>query len=408
MSFTGPVKPKWVVWRSEPDSCKECRARDGKVYDENMLEALGQTPPLHPNCKCELRAHGGEGRSDSYVSNDYYEPEVSTVPYYEEPERYDSEADDYYEEEPEASTVPYGGVYAQERDEFRKDAFPPQDDRKEFTEGTPFVAKKAFEEAIRATNSEYISNAVSLLGASFPFKSMVNIAFKALLGNGAISRIISIADYSNENYKNNKELSFYGYINDQKSGEAAKVAMGIQNDSVKVALGDSNACGWVAAYNASVKLGIYIPPADIVRFFELDNGLVAHGIFGVNPLAFDRLFKACGFESTTTLFRDACEITFNEKSYPQLYNLTKNILPTATDLNLDEMARKGRTVIIAVLNDKNDITLGAHYVNATWYEKEGIYVAWNTGLEKDKAQEFASIYDFVGENEELISMTVIK
>ena|GEM_PF-4919494 len=44
---------KFFLWRSEdtPTTCNACLACDGKVFTK---EELGEAPPLHPNCKCEV------------------------------------------------------------------------------------------------------------------------------------------------------------------------------------------------------------------------------------------------------------------------------------------------------------------------------------------------------------------
>jgi len=411
----GPIKHKQVIWVSEPNACGECRERDGKVYVESMLEVLDQMPPLHPNCKCVLidydnyarrdwgGRHGGGGRHGDTKSgarttrgtfqlpekNAYYQEDVtSTIPYYEEryepdyypetddyyetypetstvpppsyPNEYEyyPETEDYYEPEPEPSTIPNGGVYS------RGDL-----DDEPFTGGTSFIMRTRIEAAILATNL-FIRNRFSLTG-----------------------------------YAINKKLIFNkGYINDQDSGEAAKVQMGVHIGS--------NACGWVAAYNAFMSLGMKVHPADIVSYIESDNGLIAGGLLGTNPLVFDRLFKKYGLESTTTVFQGATSIVplgLGPSTQFLISSMPQNLLPKVTDVDLDFLAEQGQTFILVFYNNKDDMGQGAHYVSVTWDKEEEEYVAWNVSKDYvDEPKTFGSIYEFLGETRELISMTVVK
>jgi len=147
------------------------------------------------------------------------------------------------------------------------------------------------------------------------------------------------------------------HITDQsdKDSVARKAKMGFANFS-------SNACGWIAAYNALISINEGKHPANIIRYIENNNGLIADGNFGVNPAIYKDLFKYYGLKSSSTY--------------------------TAT--NLDKTAQAGRTAILCYFNDANDITQGAHYININWNSKTGQYDAYN-GPKKT----FDSIDDFL-------------
>jgi len=137
----------------------------------------------------------------------------------------------------------------------------------------------------------------------------------------------------------------------------------------------SNACGWVAAYNAFIAAGMFVHPADIVRYIESNDGLILDGIFGTNPAIYGMLFGEYGLESTTT-FRSAS--------------------------GLDAMAQSGTTAVLCYLHDS-----GAHFITIKWNEEKGHYDVWNG---PDDNEPFSSIDDFLntpGKNRAFISLTVI-
>ena|GEM_PF-5579190 len=63
MSKTNDLR-QWVLWKGElkPTTCDACKARIGKVYNKDRLTV---TPPLHPNCGCELMPLAIPRRGDS-------------------------------------------------------------------------------------------------------------------------------------------------------------------------------------------------------------------------------------------------------------------------------------------------------------------------------------------------------
>lgn len=159
-------------------------------------------------------------------------------------------------------------------------------------------------------------------------------------------------------------ILFNSYINNQYIYPATKVQLGF------APLG-SNACGWIAAYNAFITLDNYKHPANIVRFIENHNGLILDGAFGINPSVYDELFDYYGEKARTT------------------YNNRK----------LDETAQSGRTAILCYFHSS-----GAHYINITWDKKASKYIAYNASK-----NEFDSIYEYLENNNyKLISLTVIK
>ncbi len=178
-----------------------------------------------------------------------------------------------------------------------------------------------------------------------------------------------IKDISIQNhYTNNNSLNVTGFINDQDVGKAAQVQMG------NPALG-SNACGWVASYNAFKVLNNKVSPADIVFFFESNDYLIFDGVFGVNPLAFDHLFEVYGFSSSTIYFDDT---------------------------NIDLLAQSSQTCILAYayLSEQN---AGAHFVNVTWNQDKQAYRVYN-----DNWESTTSISQFLSDNEYVfISLTTI-
>jgi hypothetical protein len=250
--------------------------------------------------------------------------------------------------EPDTATIP-GGVY--ERND---------DLRIPFTGGTPFLTRLLVDFMINISNN--------LLIFFEPFSS-------------------------DSNYENNINLPFDGtHIRFQSIGLAPEVRMGF-------APIDDNACGWIAAYNTFVTLGMDVHPAEIVRFFENNNGLNAYGALGTNPLVFDKLFREYGLESTTTLFENALHII----PYVEVLPIQLMGLPTTTNVNIDALARSGRTVILTYYNNVDDIEAGAHYVAAVWDAETKEYTIWNvSGTDPE------SIYDFLGTQRGLISMTVIR
>ena len=198
-----------------------------------------------------------------------------------------------------------------------------------------------------------------------------NLIFRRDLIDVNVSRI----SLSDSHYDHNLSLKFGSkHITNQsdKDSVARKAKMGFANFG-------SNACGWIAAYNALISINEGKHPANIIRYIENNNGLIADGNFGVNPAVYNDLFKHYGLKSSTTY--------------------------TAT--NLDKTVQAGRTAILCYFNDKSDITQGAHYININWDGKQ--YTAYNVATtDRSGIDSFKSIDEFLnGENKGFIALTVI-
>jgi hypothetical protein len=320
------------------------------VHDEQVLSDMHFSPP-----ETVTVPPPGTGRADP--------PPLTTSPALSETAQSVPAATTPPQTEKAPVTVP-GGVYA------RTDNVP-------FTGGTRLIVRVVLESVIRGINNKLLN----LLGFLFSTK---------------------------DNYSNNKELLFDDgeYIVNQDSGEAASVRMGVQFSPIQKLFG-SNACGWIAAYNSFLSLGMYVHPADIVDYIENNNGLNALGMFGTNPLVFDRLFRVYGLKSTTTLFESALSVISNGDLLTVNWNsLPSNNLPSTLNVNLDLIAKQGRAIILSYWNNKNDLSKGAHYVHVVWDKKTERYTARNIS-KYIPLYEFESIGSFLGNKHGLISMIVI-
>ena len=215
------------------------------------------------------------------------------------------------------------------------------------------VFQKAKDAGIKLASKEFLE---LLKDTNFLYRSD-NIFLAAEKRDSAIAK----------HYENNEKIQITGFIDDQNSGKAADIIMGNP-------IFGSNACGWVAAYNAFKKLKNKVSPADIISFFESNDYLIADGAFGVNPLAFDHLFEVYGFSSSTVYFDDK---------------------------DLDEKAKAADTAILAYAYVSNK-SVGAHFINLTWDEEKGEYIVYNDN------GNFKSISDFLESNDYIfISLTSI-
>ena len=52
---------KWFLWKGDlkPTTCADCKAKIGKIYNEDELKKI-ELPPLHPNCGCKLVSYSGK------------------------------------------------------------------------------------------------------------------------------------------------------------------------------------------------------------------------------------------------------------------------------------------------------------------------------------------------------------
>jgi hypothetical protein len=206
-----------------------------------------------------------------------------------------------------------------------------------------------------------------------------------------------LQNYIYHNYEDNRRIRFpEGFITDQNSDAVRQVRMGLPMELVDLIpmltpasqsqfRPGYNSCGWIAAYNALLTVDAAQQPAEIVRWLEGNDGLIADGLFGVNPLAFDRLFADYGIKSHT--------------------------VTTATKgkRSLDDIVRNGSTAILGYWNDygnKNPFD-GAHYISVTWDRDTGKFIAHNAP--EAWANNSYSIDDFIkNRTAGLISLTVLR
>lgn len=63
----------WIA-TLDPKTCLKCRARHGQIYQ--MDESPDEEPPLHPNCRCEIKpmeaVKAGYGTKDGQNGADYW------------------------------------------------------------------------------------------------------------------------------------------------------------------------------------------------------------------------------------------------------------------------------------------------------------------------------------------------
>jgi hypothetical protein len=193
---------------------------------------------------------------------------------------------------------------------------------------------------------------------------------------------------SNANWDNNtaSDLSFPGnrHIYSEKEANASRILMGIAPIS-------SNACGWIAVFNVLIEVGMYKMPAEIIRYFEHNDGLIADGALGVNPTAFEKYFKTQGLTAETTLL-----------------NIRDINRTNSNRVDLDKKAKAGTTAILGYFHDGAPFG-GAHYITITWDAATGKYKAWNVESDDTKHRYYDSIDDILSErNRTFLSLTVIE
>ncbi|MCL2037043.1 MAG: phage head morphogenesis protein [Oscillospiraceae bacterium] len=370
----------WVMWKSEnsTSTCRNCAERDGKFFRKGTVE-----PPLHPNCKCRLVPLTKSLLSEtSETSGTSENSAVTSAPFTEEP----------------AVSVPRGGYVEKSDSPIEADSRPRTVSEARNGVSTSAPVTEQVGETVPGGVYAYVDENLPFTGGTLSIVSgLLNGVIR--LVNTFLFNFNKNYQYSSiENYLNNQDLSFDGLIYNQEIGPASRIIMGIGTD------GD-NACGWVAAYNAFITLGIDVHPAEIVKYFENNNGLINNGEFGVNPLVYDDFFERHGLKSTTTLFEDAFKIVENLEVLAMSVNsLPSSALPSSTNVDLDELAKQGDALILAYWNDKKDAFKGAHYISIKWDEESGFYTTWNTSVDTET---FESIYDYLGSKRGLISMTVV-
>jgi len=151
------------------------------------------------------------------------------------------------------------------------------------------------------------------------------------------------------NYVHNRNINFdlVTLIDNQAQAPANLVLMGTTEGLNE---GWYNGCGWVSAYNALIILENPIHPAEIVNYFETNQGAVMGGVLGTFPHAIERFFVDLGYDVTHTLF-------------PQ------------RSANLDEMIRASTVSILAYSH-----TRAAHFIAIEYREDLGMFIVYNDGF----------------------------
>ena len=159
------------------------------------------------------------------------------------------------------------------------------------------------------------------------------------------------------NYKVNssifKDFDLSKYICDQsmdtKTPAAWDARMGVNK-------GYQNGCGWISIYNALVAMGDSHHPADIIKWLEENDGLLAGGRLGANPLS----------------MRDY----LREESYTAVWCLDK----------YDSNIKSGDVAILTYAHSS-----GAHYIATQWNSSQ--FEAWNVWSGDTAAWLFDSLED---------------
>ena len=86
--YSPPTQESWTYknWIAVLDlkTCLECRSRHGQIY--RMDEILDIEPPLHPNCRCNIKpmeaVSAGQGTQDGQKGADYWMKYFADLPAY--------------------------------------------------------------------------------------------------------------------------------------------------------------------------------------------------------------------------------------------------------------------------------------------------------------------------------------
>ena len=144
-------------------------------------------------------------------------------------------------------------------------------------------------------------------------KVLIIIAF-VLLGI-LVTSVTTSAIVSHTNYQHNTqveqtflEIGTDGYLHNQ--GKTGDFRYGFFHS-------DKKGCGWIATYNALVKLGNPKPMASIIASYDL-YGETLFGLLGTNPFAVQLYFETHGYHTT---------LTFNQSKFAaNIQNNTASII----------------------------------------------------------------------------------
>ena len=143
-------------------------------------------------------------------------------------------------------------------------------------------------------------------------------------------------------------------IDHQNRMPASQVIMGSHDGRNE---GWYNGCGWIATYNALIRLGSPQHPADIVRYFEESGGTVFGGVFGTYPNAIERFFRDLG------------------------YNVNHKLLPGAR-VDIDNEIKTAGIGILAYAH-----TSAAHYVMIEYRESDDKFIVYNDSSARTRSRE---------------------
>jgi len=157
------------------------------------------------------------------------------------------------------------------------------------------------------------------------------------------------------NYEHNLSIYFdlVTPIDHQNRRPASDIRMGVNEGYNE---GWYNGCGWIATYNALLILGKPVHPAEIVRSFETNVGIVLGGVFGTYPNAIVDYLNYMGFAVNHTLF-------------PQL------------SMNIDEVIKASKVSILAYAH-----TSAAHYITVEYREDTDKFIVYNDSFARARSE----------------------
>jgi len=163
------------------------------------------------------------------------------------------------------------------------------------------------------------------------------------------------SDNITSNYKHNRSIYFdlITPVDHQSRRPASDIRMGVNEGYNE---GWYNGCGWIATYNALIILGKPVHPAEIVRSFETNVGIVLGGVFGTYPNAIVDYLNYMGFNVTHTLF-------------PQL------------TMNIDEVIKSSKVSILAYAH-----TSAAHYIAIEYREDIDKFIVYNDSFARVRSE----------------------
>jgi len=157
------------------------------------------------------------------------------------------------------------------------------------------------------------------------------------------------------NYEHNISIYFdlVTPIDYQRQRPASDIRMGANEGYNE---GWYNGCGWIAVYNALIILENPVHPAEIVKDFETNVGIVLGGVFGTYPNTIVNYLRNMGYDVNNTLF-------------PQL------------SLNIDEVIKASKVSILAYAH-----TSAAHYITIEYREDIDKFIVYNDSFARTRSK----------------------